>query len=264
MPVPDASSYIALLKDKVRLNDYIAVDPGKFRAPSISGSSRVPIFSTLKRFPIISSSTTTTIAEPPPTTAPPTTAPPTTGPPTTAPPTTILPNQLPISALDIRDNIVYGYVSEDNSLYASYTSLYIPDGVTRIHPNAFYEEQHYTGELRLPPTLTSIGGNAFFNHKYPGTLILPTSLKAIEYNAFQSTSFTSISLNEGLETLLGNAFAYCQELTGTIRIPSTVTTVGTTPFYLSNQITLIQYPSTFTQAQINQLPPNIPKEAYTP
>lgn len=140
-------------------------------------------------------------------------------------------------------------------------SLTIPSTVTTIDQYAF-RGNTFSGTLTLGSSITTIGGSAFkdcsgftgliieqgvltkipegaFNGctNMTGVLTIPSNVKEIGYSAFQSTGFTGLVLNEGLEKIsntafqnTGGAFNDCSSMTGILYIPSTVTDIGYNSF----------------------------------
>ena len=71
------------------------------------------------------------------------------------------------------------------------TSVIIPEGVTTIGYNAFYECENLTN-VSLPSTLTSIGDYAFSNCENLTSVTLPKSLVTIGKSAFSATALSSV------------------------------------------------------------------------
>lgn len=117
------------------------------------------------------------------------------------------------------------------------SSIALPDSVTEIERNAFFE----TGlrNIQLPEKLTLIGGGAFCNCKNLKQVQLPPQLKElgegaffncenltqIQPDTFCNTGLTSVTLHEGLTKIKDGAFHDCLKLKK-IRIPKSVTDIG--------------------------------------
>lgn len=126
------------------------------------------------------------------------------------------------------------------------SSIALPDSVTEIERNAFFE----TGlrNIQLPEKLTLIGGGAFCNCEnltqiqLPAQLNklgtdafrnctsldkidIPAGLTQIEPDTFCNTGLTSVTLHEGLTKIEDGAFHDCLKLKK-IRIPKSVTDIG--------------------------------------
>lgn len=114
--------------------------------------------------------------------------------------------------------------------------LNIPNSVEIIGKNAFTRAFRGTprGTLHLPENLKELGENAFQGCTgFAGDLIIPGTLSIIQEGTFNNTqNFTSILIEEGVTTIKSGksgAFQNCTKNSpnATIRIPSTVKTIGT-------------------------------------
>lgn len=94
-----------------------------------------------------------------------------------------------------------------NGIGGSPSSIYIPEGVTEIGDEAFWNLSSLRGDMKLPSTLRKIGETAF-----------------------SGTSISHINLPEGLEVISSTAFTGCAYLQDTITIPSTVVQIGSRAF----------------------------------
>lgn len=109
-------------------------------------------------------------------------------------------------------------------------SLTIPNSVTEIDEQAFWECASLSGTLTLPKSLTAIRKHAFRYCAFIGGLNIPQSVKIIEQGAFIGCKgFTgNLILPEGLQELSLNsefnsgAFAFCSGFTGSLTIPSKI------------------------------------------
>lgn len=108
--------------------------------------------------------------------------------------------------------------------------LIIPDSVEEIGESAFYGCSGFDGELKLSENLKTIGYDAFKNcRSLIGELRIPDSLKQVD--GFEGCSgFTALILNEGLEDIIGGAFAFCSGFTNQLLLPSTVKKIGAGAF----------------------------------
>ena len=91
------------------------------------------------------------------------------------------------------------------------SSIALPDSVTEIERNAFFE----TGlrNIQLPEKLTLIGGGAFCNCKNLKQVQLPSQLKELGNGAFSSCeNLAQIQLPSQLNKLGGDAFRDCTSL----------------------------------------------------
>ena len=78
--------------------------------------------------------------------------------------------------------------------------------------------------------MTSINAYKFQGCTAIKSVTFPSTLTSIGSNAFKNSGLTSLTLNEGLETIGAYAFAMCSSLTGDITLPSTLKHVGSLVF----------------------------------
>ncbi len=103
-------------------------------------------------------------------------------------------------------------------------------------------EGYTVRSLTLGNNLTEIGEHAFncadanATHLF-GELVIPASVKTIGAGAFMNNGFTSVVLNEGLETIGDDAFIRVP-LTGVLHIPESVTAIGFQAFF-SSQLAVV-------------------------
>lgn len=108
------------------------------------------------------------------------------------------------------------------------SSIALPDSVTEIERNAFFE----TGlrNIQLPEKLTLIGGGAFCNCKNLKQVQLPPQLKELGEGAFfNCENLAQIQLPSQLNKLGGDAFRDCTSL-DKIDIPAGLTQIGPDTF----------------------------------
>ena len=149
-----------------------------------------------------------------------------------------------------------------------------PDTLKTIGGYAFYNRTSLVGELDLPSSLESIGNYAFGGCTgLTGTLTLPASLKTTGTGSFQNcTGLNSLSFQAGsqLETIgyalfngcsglkgslvlpssvksiLGYAFFNCTGMTGTLTLPSAVSTINQSAFHNTRFTGTLTIPATVT------------------
>ena len=127
--------------------------------------------------------------------------------------------------------------------------------ITQIPGFSFSGKAKFTGDLRIPNSVTKIGNNAFSSTKFNGTLTLPSNLKIIEESAFTNCSgftgnltlpnsvtsidnnafngcsgFKKLKLSESLSVISKHAFYDCKGLSGDLVIPNSVTKIGNYAF----------------------------------
>lgn len=108
--------------------------------------------------------------------------------------------------------------------------LKLPSGVTSIGKGAFGGTTRYTGTLTIPGSCTSIGAEAFSGDF--DTLILEPGVRSIGYGAFSGCEKLtgSLILPDGLAEIGDYAFWNCTALSGTLQIPGSVKTIGDRAF----------------------------------
>lgn len=129
----------------------------------------------------------------------------------------------------IFENTVLEKIS-DGALWgcSALSSIALPDSVTEIERNAFFE----TGlrNIQLPEKLTLIGGGAFCNCKNLKQVQLPPQLKELGEGAFfNCENLTQIQLPAQLNKLGTDAFRNCTSL-DKIDIPAGLTQIGPATF----------------------------------
>ena len=83
----------------------------------------------------------------------------------------------------------------------------------------------------IPETVTTIGDEAFYNCDGLTTIAIPNSVTSIGYYAFANCdNLSSVDLGNGVTTISGSAFEYCYAMTS-VTIPASVTEIGSWAFY---------------------------------
>lgn len=104
-------------------------------------------------------------------------------------------------------------------------SLILGDGLTSVTTYSF-GEVHFQDDLVIGDSITSIS-KLDCCATCTGTLTIGNGVTSIDYNAFKSFLFTgSLNLPNGLLIIGKGAFYNCKGFTGSLVIPSTVTTIG--------------------------------------
>ncbi len=137
-----------------------------------------------------------------------------------------------------------------NSFSACTGTLLIGDNVVVI-PNRMFAYSEFTGFLRIPSSVTTIGERAFYScNGFTGFLRIPNSVTSIGAQAFfQCSGFTGLFLSNALTSIATGTFRGCTGLTS-VTIPDSVTTIehhafydcrGLTSLTIPNSVTLIDY-----------------------
>jgi hypothetical protein len=102
----------------------------------------------------------------------------------------------------------------------------------------------YLVALVLPPTVSRIGNNLFYNAIWLGSVLWPESPPdaVIGNNAFRGSSLVQMSLPPGLKTISENAFYGCSEL-AFLDLPGTVESVGTYAFNNCTSLEAFNWPA---------------------
>ena len=104
------------------------------------------------------------------------------------------------------------------------TSVSMPEGITSIDYDAFYECENLES-VTLPESLTTLGSDAFYFCKSLKAVKIPSGVTAIPGSCFYCcSSLESVTIPEGVMTIGQYAFYSC-ELLKTIKIPSKVTAI---------------------------------------
>lgn len=124
-------------------------------------------------------------------------------------------------------------------------NLVIPSSIRDI-PKESFRDCTFDGNLILNKGVTSIKELAFYNCKFRGELALPSTVREVGYGSFCGNAFSSVALPEKLQLLGGKAFMRCQNLSGEIKIPSSIVTVPAHCFQDCPLITSVILPEALT------------------
>lgn len=117
----------------------------------------------------------------------------------------------------------------------------VPDSVTVIGDNAFYECGKITG-ITLPSGLTSIGENAFFKCSGLTELIIPETVKTVGDLAFSGcTGLTSMEIPDGIHELNLGLFMSCTALKN-VTLPDSLRRIESRVFEKCGSLTEIKIP----------------------
>jgi hypothetical protein len=112
----------------------------------------------------------------------------------------------------------------------------IPNGVTRIANDAFYET--LIDSVNIPNTVTQIGDAAFYNTSLVSVTI-PDSVTIIGEYAFSIETLTSVTFGNGLTTI-GN-FAFSGTNLSSVTFPNSVTTIRLGAFSGINSLLSVNF-----------------------
>lgn len=109
-------------------------------------------------------------------------------------------------------------------------TLTLPSTLLTIGEYAFHNCK-FSGELKLPAGVTSIGKGAFSGTTgYTGTLTIPGSCVSIGEGAFSGDDFDTLILEPGVRSIGESAFYACEKLTGSLILPDGLTEIGNYAF----------------------------------
>jgi len=124
---------------------------------------------------------------------------------------------------------------------ARLAEINLNEGLTEIGQSAFAGS--CITEIKLPSTLTEIGGDAFTCCDRLTSITIPSNVKYL-YNAtfFDCTSLTDVTIEEGMESIGKSIFGGCTNLKY-VTIPKSVTEIFPTAFQTQG-LCIIGYPGT--------------------
>ena len=146
---------------------------------------------------------------------------------------------------DSRENCNALIHTADNTLLLGCQNTTIPNGVTAIGDNAFYNCDNLTS-IFIPNTVTAIRDNAFYMCSDLTDIDIPNSVTAIGENAFAGCSgLTDINIPNSVTTIGKYAFSHCTKLTD-LTIPNSVTTIDEGAFFFCTGLISINIPNSVT------------------
>ncbi len=129
------------------------------------------------------------------------------------------------------------------SVYA--TSVVIPNGVTRINGQAFFN-CGCLSEVTIPSSVTEIGDYAFLRCSSLQTVVLPASVTALGAGVFQECgSLQSVTLGSGVTEIGEYMFSECASLESLV-IPEGVTGIGRYAFLKCGSLKSVYIPASVT------------------
>jgi hypothetical protein len=116
-------------------------------------------------------------------------------------------------------------------------AVVLPEGVTELGAAAFQNNKAVTG-ITLYEGLEKIGAGAFDRTGLTGTLALPSTMESVGDYAFRDcTGLTGFVLNDGLKAIGNGAFYNCENMTGNLKLPVSITAIGNYTFYYCRNLT---------------------------
>lgn len=103
-----------------------------------------------------------------------------------------------------------------------------PQAIEHIHERVF--ENSKCTSITIPEGVISIGSCAFKNSSLQGEILLPTTCRIVYSDAFQNSKISRIILPEGLKYIGIGAFSGCDRLSGSIIVPTGITTISNRAF----------------------------------
>ena len=133
----------------------------------------------------------------------------------------------------------------DNTIIIGCQNTHIPNSVTAIGDNAFYNCSGLTS-ISIPNSVTSIGDNAFYCCTGLTAISIPNGVTSIGNSVFCGcTGLTSVNIPNSVISIEQYAFASCKGLTSII-IPNSVKTIGEAAFFSCSSLSSITIPSSVT------------------
>ena len=143
---------------------------------------------------------------------------------------------------DSRDNCNAIIETATNTLIAGCQNTTIPNSVTSIEDDAFFDCTNMTS-ITIPESVTSIGSNAFEGCSGLTSITIPNSVTSIGSSAFEDCSgLTSFTIPNVLTTISPATFYGCSGLTSII-IPESVTSISWGAFTDCSSLADITFPS---------------------
>ena len=137
-------------------------------------------------------------------------------------------------AYDSRENCNALIETATNTLLAGCHNTVIPNSVTSIGEEAFYNCSGFMDGLTIPNSVTSIGDFAFFNCSgFTGSLTIGNSVTTIGEQAFcYCSGFTgSLTIPNSVISIGDHAFYGCLSFTGTLTLGNSLETIGEGAFH---------------------------------
>ena len=150
-----------------------------------------------------------------------------------------------------------------NTLIAGCQNTIIPNSVTSIGNDAFYECYSLTS-IEIPNSVTSIGWNAFYWCYNLTSIEIPNSVTSIGDEAFSGcSSLTNIEIPNSVTSIGNRAFLNCSSMTS-VEIGNSVTSIGEFAFICCDRLTKITCLATTPPTIESSTFSNYSAELYVP
>jgi hypothetical protein len=122
------------------------------------------------------------------------------------------------------------------------TSVNIPDGVTII-ANSTFQLCTRLASVTIPDSVTSIGSQAFTSCQSLASVTIPSNVTSIGNSAFSGCDkLSSLTIENGVTTIVSNAFENCSSLTS-LTIPASVTKIEGGAFWGCRNLASVTFES---------------------
>ncbi len=116
-------------------------------------------------------------------------------------------------------------------------SITIGKGLTEIGERAFYGCTGWTGDLKIPDSVTLVGPKAFYGCKGLTSVTIGNGVTAIEESTFGNCAgLTSVTIGNGVTVIGKNAFSMCTKLES-VTLENSVASIEDDAFFACYKLT---------------------------